>query len=94
MSIIFGQRLREVRTEKKYTQQDIANLFNVSKMTISSWETNKQEPNIDDITRLCQIFNVSADYLLGLEDESGRKNYTVNNTNVQNNFGNINFNNN
>lgn len=93
MSIIFGQRLREVRTEKKYTQQDIANLFNVSKMTISSWETNKQEPNIDDITRLCQIFNVSADYLLGLEDESGRKNYTVNNTNVHNNFGNINFNN-
>ena len=93
MSIIFGQRLREVRTEKKYTQQDIANLFNVSKMTISSWETNKQEPNIDDITRLCQIFNVSADYLLGLEDESGRKNYTVNNTNVHNNFGNINFHN-
>lgn len=92
MSIIFGQRLREVRTEKKYTQQDIANLFNVSKMTISSWETNKQEPNIDDITRLCQIFNVSADYLLGLEDESGRKNYTVN-TNVHNNFGNINFHN-
>lgn len=93
MSIIFGQRLREVRTEKKYTQQDIANLFNVSKMTISSWETNKQEPNIDDITRLCQIFNVSADYLLGLEDESGRKNYTVNNTSVHNNFGNINFHN-
>lgn len=73
MSKTFGQRLREVRIEKEYTQQTIADFFNVSKVTISAWETNKQEPNIDDIVKLCRILNVSADYLLGLEDESGRE---------------------
>ena len=73
MSQIFGERLREIRTEKKYTQQQIATIFNVSKMTISAWETNKQEPNIEDIKKLCCIFKVSSDYLLGIEDESGRK---------------------
>ena len=91
MSKIFGNRLREIRTEYKVTQQTIAKIFNVSKMTISAWETDKQEPSIDDIAKLCKFFKVSSDYLLGLEDEAGRKIYnnTFNN-NIIDNHGTIN----
>lgn len=90
MSQIFGERLREIRTEKKYTQQQIATIFNVSKMTISAWETNKQEPSIEDIKKLCYIFKVSSDYLLGIEDESGRRTYNTVNNHIADNHGTIN----
>lgn len=91
MSKIFGTRLKEIRIENKCTQQTIANIFNVSKMTISAWETDKQEPSIDDITKLCKFFNVSSDYLLGLEDEAGRKTYDKSfNNQIMDNHGIIN----
>lgn len=83
MSKIFGERLKELRIEHGYTQQNIADIFNVSKMTISSWEKSKQEPCIDDIIRLTLLFKTSSDYLLGIEDESGRK--TIINNNFNNN---------
>lgn len=38
-------------------------------------EQGKTEPSINSICELCKIFEVSADYLLGLEDEDGRKLY-------------------
>lgn len=68
MSKIFGERLRKIRLDNNYTQQEIAKVFKVSKMTISAWETNKQEPNIDYIKRLCNLFNVTADYLIGYDE--------------------------
>ena len=68
MSKIFGERLRKIRQDNDYSQQEIAKIFNVSKMTISAWETNKQEPNIDCIKRLCNLFNVTADYLIGYDE--------------------------
>ena len=72
MSKIFGQRLKECRLEKGYTQQYIANVFNVSKMTISAWETDKQEPSIADIVKLAVLLNITTDYLLGKVDETGK----------------------
>lgn len=69
MSLIFGQRLKELRIEKGLSQQEVANHFNVSKMTISAWETDKQEPCIDDIVELARFFETTTDYLLGLTDE-------------------------
>lgn len=73
MSKVFGDRLKELRKEKGYSQNDIANYFNVSKMTISSWELDKQEPCIEDIKKLAAILEVSTDYLLGYESIDGTK---------------------
>lgn len=73
MSKVFGDRLKELRKEKGYSQNDIANYFNVSKMTISSWELDKQEPCIEDIKKLAEILEVSTDYLLGYESIDGTK---------------------
>lgn len=62
---MFGQRLRELRKEKGYTQDTLAKKIGVSPKTIGTWERQTREPPIDTINKLADIFNVSTDYLLG-----------------------------
>ena len=69
----FGKKLKELRREKNWTQNQLANIFHVSKTTICQWETLKQEPSLDDIVVASLLFDVTADYLLGIEDESGAR---------------------
>ncbi|MDE5721142.1 MAG: helix-turn-helix domain-containing protein [Clostridia bacterium] len=68
MNLIFGQKLKELRNEKGITQAEAAKIFNVSKTTICQWETSKQEPSLDSLTAIAKFFEVTAGYLLGLED--------------------------
>ena len=65
---IFCERLKSLRIEKKLSQPDLAKLIDVSKGMISFWENGINEPTISNVIKLCQIFEVSADYLLGIED--------------------------
>ena len=67
----FCDILSDLRKEKRLFQDDVAKIVNVSKSTISNWEKGKQEPSIDCIKKLSAFFNVSTDYLLGLEDDLG-----------------------
>ena len=57
--------LREDK-EPKTTQQDVAKVLNTNQRKISRMETGETEPNIEDLRMLCEYYNVSADYLLGL----------------------------
>lgn len=63
-----SQRIKEIRTEKKLNQSEFGKSLSVSQDTISLWENGKSLPNTEFIISICQIYNVSADYLLGLED--------------------------
>lgn len=85
MNISFGKKLKELRIEKKLTQQELSKIFNVSKTTICQWETHKQEANLDDVVKIATFFDVTTDYLLGLENEDGTKrtNFIFN---IQNNY--------
>lgn len=49
------------------SQVDLANVLNVTKQSISNWENSNIQPSIDMLIRLAEYFNVSTDYLLGLE---------------------------
>lgn len=69
MNIIFGQKLKELRTEKHLTQAQLAEVFKVSKTTICQWETSKQEAGLEDLAAIAQFFGVTTDYLLGLEND-------------------------
>ena len=64
-------RIKELREEKNWQQKDVAVKLNRTAACISSWETGKTEPSIDDILKLADLFGVSCDYLLGRTDESG-----------------------
>lgn len=61
-------RIKELRKEKGLTQRQLAELVHKSVTGLASWEQGLSEPNINDIRALCKILEVSADYLLGLED--------------------------
>jgi transcriptional regulator with XRE-family HTH domain len=65
---IFANRLKELRFENKLGQNQLANLLELSNASISYWENGKQEPSASAIYKLAKHFNVSADFLLGLED--------------------------
>ena len=64
----FNERLKEIRKERNLTQKDIYTLLNVSANCYASWEQGRTEPDIKNIKNLCKIYNVSADYLLGIEE--------------------------
>lgn len=61
-------RLRELREEKNISQEELGKIMGVNRRTISSWECGVREPSIDTIEKLCKFFEVSAGYLLGIED--------------------------
>ena len=64
----FGELLRDLRREFNISQNALALKLSVSQDTISLWECGKSLPDFLSIKKLAEIFNVSADYLLGLRD--------------------------
>lgn len=63
---IFGQRIKALRKERKYTQEDVAKKLNISIAALSRYETGSFEPkSLELIVDLATLFNVSTDYLLG-----------------------------
>ncbi len=58
--------LKELRNEAGLTQKQVAKMLNKSETGYASWEQGLSEPNITDLRKICQIYDISADYLLGL----------------------------
>ncbi len=65
---MFKERLKELRIEKNLTQNKLAKLVGMSKMTISHWESGYCEPSIAQLVMLSNLFEVSVDYLVGKID--------------------------
>ncbi|CBZ04383.1 XRE family transcriptional regulator [Clostridium botulinum] len=61
---MFGDRLKELREEKEFTQEELGKFLNVSRQTISGYESGAIEPSISNLVKIANIFNVSLDYLL------------------------------
>ncbi|WP_238886356.1 helix-turn-helix domain-containing protein [Clostridium sp. YIM B02551] len=66
---MFGDRLKELREDKKMTQENLANYLGVSRQTISGYELETSEPSITNLIKISDMFNVSLDYLLGRTKE-------------------------
>jgi transcriptional regulator with XRE-family HTH domain len=64
----FMNRLKELRTEKGVSQQEIGKLVSMSKMAISHWEKGHSEPSISQLILLAEFFDVTVDYLIGKTD--------------------------
>lgn len=88
---MYGKRIRESRIDKGLTQTQLAQLISTTQSTIGKYEREELQPNIEAIIDLCHALGVSADYLLGLEDETGTKTYISNSFNNFTNSGNIKF---
>ena len=83
MQYEIGKKIKDLRKEAGFTQKQLAKMMNKSETGFASWEQGLSEPSVNDIRLLCLILDVSADYLLGLEDELGMK------IKVENNFCNM-----
>lgn len=64
----FPEKLKEVREEKGYTQQELAEVIHVSSGTISHYENGSREPGAETISQLATFLDVSTDYLLDTTD--------------------------
>ena len=58
-------RLKELRKEKGFTQDDLAEMIEVTKSTIHNWEKDVFSIKSDRLKKLCEIFDVDVPYLLG-----------------------------
>ncbi len=67
MVVTFGERLKELRFDKNVNQIELARALNVSKGIISLWENNLREPKLSNLILLAKFFNVSIDYLAGID---------------------------
>lgn len=59
-----GQRLLELRKSKHLSQEEVAYKLNVTRQTISKWETDQSTPDFDKIIPLCELYGISSDELL------------------------------
>ncbi len=66
---MFGERLKEARKKKKLTLVNVAITLNTTHATLSKYENEKLEPSITTLNSLCKLYNVSADYIIGIINE-------------------------
>ncbi len=64
----FNETLKEIRRGLGFKQRDIYEKLHVSPNCYASWEQGRTQPDIESIKKLCAIFDVSADVLLGICD--------------------------
>lgn len=65
----FGQKLREVRTAKGYTQQALAEKLYVTRQTVSRWESGNRYPDLETLKKISAELEVSVDELLSTESD-------------------------
>lgn len=68
----FKDRLILLRKELHLTQEELASKLGFSRTAISAWEIGRNEPSNEDTIKIANFFNVSVDYLLGLDTNNKR----------------------
>lgn len=67
--MLYGSRLKELRMQRGYTQEELADLLGVHPRQIHRYEANDVDPSSTVVSRIATTFGVTSDYLLGLTDD-------------------------
>lgn len=62
----YRERIKNTREDRDYTQNEIGKLLNKSQQGYNHIETGRAELKIEDLIKLCEFYDLSADYLIGL----------------------------
>ena len=62
---MISERLKSLREDADLSQKELAKALGVSPSTIGMYESGKRTPDSDMLTRICDFFNITVDYLLG-----------------------------
>lgn len=65
-----GVKLYNLRKNKNLSQEEVADKLNVTRQSVSKWETGESKPDIDKIIPICELFDISTNELLGIEDSN------------------------
>ncbi len=86
-----GEKLFELRKKKNLTQDEVAEKLNVTRQTVSKWETNQSTPDFDKIIPLCELYEISTDELLRGEkqEKTEENNYNNEEKKNKNNYENM-----
>lgn len=66
----FSERLKELRTSKGLTMEQLGNAIESTRGTISNLENGNKKPSLDMLIKLADYFDVSIDYLVGRTNDS------------------------
>ena len=66
---LFSRRLKYCRVKKELTQAEFAKIMSIPRSTLSGYETEGKEPDMETIVRFADFFGVSTDWLLGRSDD-------------------------
>jgi len=70
--LTLGERLKQAREEKRFTQVEVARKLGISNGAISGYERNYRDPDTETLTKLAELYEVDVDYLLGISDVKNR----------------------
>lgn len=62
---MLGQKIRDLRKQKRLSQTELGKYIGVSQTTVTAWEKGRAEPSSGYLSKLADYFNVTTDYLLG-----------------------------
>lgn len=65
----YVQRLKDLREDHDYTQQDVATILGMQREQYRRYENGINEIKVSFIIKICKLYNVSADYLLGFTND-------------------------
>ena len=69
--MMIGDRIKQLRTDAKMTQPELAAKLEVTRSAVATYENNTRQPSFHFLIRIAEIFHVSTDYLLlGSKDDS------------------------
>lgn len=66
---MLSERIKELRLSRCLNQVEFAKKLGVTKQSVSNWENNNIQPSIEMLLKLTELFSVSADYLLGIDNK-------------------------
>mgnify|MGYP005822834287 CR=1 FL=1 len=66
--MIFTHRVQDLRKQQNLSVKEFAQNFHVTPRTVQRWESGERVPPVEVIIELAKFFNVTTDYLLGLEN--------------------------
>ena len=65
---MYGEKLKTARKNAKLTLEQVAQIMNTTHATISRYENEKRKIEIETLKQFCIIYNISADYIIGLPE--------------------------
>ena len=72
-----GEKIVQLRSQKNWSQGDLADALDISRQSVSKWETDASIPELDKLLKLSELFGVTLDELVRGEDVSKKESETA-----------------